>query len=85
MGEVEAQERVYRSCGEGLVTHVLEGHDAAVIAYGQTSSGKSWSTFGTKEAPGLVPRLCKVWDRPHSRARAPCMHARESVHMNPYT
>ena len=60
LGEVDAQERVYRSCGEGLVMHVLEGHDAVVIAYGQTSSGKTHSTFGTKEAPGLVPRLCKV-------------------------
>ena len=51
VNEEAAQERVYRSCGEALVAHILEGHDATVIAYGQTSSGKYSTVIRTRDLP----------------------------------
>lgn len=31
----------------------------SLFAYGQTGSGKTFSMFGTREKPGLVPRVQK--------------------------
>jgi kinesin family protein 16B len=40
------------------------GYNASVLAYGQTGSGKTHSMFGTKDDPGLVPRMCsELWSR----------------------
>ena len=33
----------------------MDGYHASVFAYGQTSTGKTFTMTGTKESPGIVP------------------------------
>ena len=42
------------------MTHqAFEGWNGTIFAYGQTGSGKSFSMGGTKEMPGMVPKMCQ--------------------------
>ena len=34
------------------------GYNACLFAYGQTGSGTSYTMMGTREEPGVIPRLC---------------------------
>lgn len=34
-----------------------QGINRTILTYGQTSSGKTFTTFGNKSFPGLVPRI----------------------------
>lgn len=45
------QVEVYRTCVLPCVTSCLEGYNATVLAYGQTSSGKSY-TMGSEGVEG---------------------------------
>ena len=54
-----SQSRVYKYLGVDLVTDVIEGTNVTVIAYGQTSSGKSYTMFGPTDDPGLIPRTVR--------------------------
>jgi hypothetical protein len=36
----------------------LAGYNACLFAYGQTGSGKSYTMMGSREEPGVIPRLC---------------------------
>lgn len=38
-----------------LVESAMEGYHASVFAYGQTSTGKTYTMTGTKSSPGIVP------------------------------
>ena len=39
-----------------VVDDALRGNSGALIAYGQTASGKTHTMQGTPESPGLIPR-----------------------------
>jgi len=39
------------------VSHVMEGYDSILFAYGPTGCGKTYTMQGTKEMPGLVWRV----------------------------
>lgn len=60
-GAQATQARVYAESVAPLVERFLSGHNATVLAYGQTSSGKSYS-MGTADVPldaateGVIPR-----------------------------
>eukprot|EP01042_Synura_sphagnicola_P036532 gene36532-biopygen8865 len=54
-----SQSQVYKCLGVDLVSDVIEGTNVAVIAYGQTSSGKSYTMFGPSDDPGLIPRTVR--------------------------
>lgn len=65
IGPEEGQPAVYE-CAESLVEAFMEGHNVTILAYGQTSSGKSY-TMGTdrtseaddnmgEERVGITPR-----------------------------
>eukprot|EP00899_Mesostigma_viride_P019238 jgi/Mesvir1/27315/Mv07139-RA.2 len=56
-GPVATQEYVFDAIGLGLVKDALQGYNATIFAYGQTGSGKSYSMVGSKQDPGLVPRI----------------------------
>jgi centromeric protein E len=45
---------VYQTQVESLVQAAMEGYHSTVLAYGQTSTGKTFTMSGTKESPGLV-------------------------------
>ncbi|KRY43581.1 Kinesin-like protein KIF13A [Trichinella spiralis] len=70
--EYKSQEDVFNDVGHDLLDDVFMGYNACIFAYGQTEvlrkyfkrtiyiigSGKSYTMMGTKEQPGLIPRLC---------------------------
>ncbi|KAK1292464.1 hypothetical protein QJS10_CPB17g01519 [Acorus calamus] len=41
---------------EPLIQSLLDGYNACIFAYGQTSTGKTFTMEGTSEWPGIVPR-----------------------------
>ena len=51
------QTDVYEALGVDMLHHAWSGYNACLFAYGQTGSGKSYSIMGTKEEPGIIPRL----------------------------
>jgi len=60
----EAQQiEVYRELGRPVVADVLDGYHGTIIAYGQTGTGKTFSTFGPDfsrpELHGLAPRAAR--------------------------
>ena len=57
-------EQVYEHTAQNLISKVVEGFNATVFAYGQTSSGKTHTMRGTQTQPGLIPRgVREAFDR----------------------
>ena len=48
---------IYDQSVHSIVKAAMEGYHSSVLAYGQTSTGKTFTMSGTKESPGLIP-LC---------------------------
>jgi hypothetical protein len=55
--ESVAQAGVFQTLGRDLVRDTMLGFNCSVFAYGQTSSGKSFTMMG--DGDGLAPRICK--------------------------
>ncbi|GBF92416.1 hypothetical protein Rsub_04520 [Raphidocelis subcapitata] len=53
-----SQEDVYNQSARQLVHSTLQGYNAAIIAYGQTGTGKTYTMEGDLEGPlrGIIPR-----------------------------
>jgi centromeric protein E len=51
------QESVYRAIAQPLVGKAFDGLNSSLLAYGQTSSGKTHSMTGSAADPGITPRL----------------------------
>jgi hypothetical protein len=58
------QEEIYNAYGKPLISHILEGNNAAVFAYGATGSGKTTTMLGDdKVGKGLIWRAFEeLWD-----------------------
>ncbi|GLE04391.1 hypothetical protein PINS_up013333 [Pythium insidiosum] len=60
-GPETTQRELFDAVGEPLVRHVLDGFHCALLAYGQSGSGKTFTAFGgdsdAGDDDGLVPRL----------------------------
>ncbi|KAL5960744.1 Kinesin-like protein KIF13A, partial [Taenia solium] len=52
-----SQEEVYEALGLPLLNKALAGYNACLLAYGVTTSGKTYSMYGTADDPGIVPRI----------------------------
>lgn len=52
--EVTTQELYERSV-QSLVRAAMDGYHTSVLAYGQTSTGKTHTMMGTKRQPGVIP------------------------------
>ncbi|KAG7353929.1 kinesin motor domain containing protein [Nitzschia inconspicua] len=50
-------QQIYNESVHPLVQAAMEGYHSTVLAYGQTSTGKTYTMTGTKESPGLIA-LC---------------------------
>lgn len=53
------QEKVYEGSAFSLVESVMEGFNGTIFAYGQTSSGKTFTMMGDEKIPilkGIIPR-----------------------------
>nr|XP_026491083.1 kinesin-related protein 4-like isoform X2 [Vanessa tameamea] len=46
---------VYNDIAKPIVEAATAGFNGTIFAYGQTSSGKTYTMAGTKEAPGIIP------------------------------
>ena len=51
-----SQEDVFKESTEPMITAVLDGYNVAVIAYGQTGTGKTHTMMGTEDDPGVTFR-----------------------------
>ena len=53
-----SQEELYAASARQLVLSTLQGYNAAIIAYGQTGTGKTHTMEGEREGPGrgVIPR-----------------------------
>ncbi|KAF9360382.1 hypothetical protein BGX26_009629 [Mortierella sp. AD094] len=49
-------ELIYNSSVKDLVKSAMEGYNSTVFAYGQTSSGKTYTMSGTERQMGITPR-----------------------------
>lgn len=47
---------VYEQIASPIVKSALEGYNGTLFAYGQTSSGKTYSLMGTEDEPGIITR-----------------------------
>lgn len=48
-------QELYESSVQGLVQAAMEGYHTSIIAYGQTSTGKTHTMSGTQHEPGIIP------------------------------
>ena len=56
-GTQETTRQLYDKSIVSLVVSAMEGYHSSVLAYGQTSTGKTFTMSGTKQEPGIIP-LC---------------------------
>ena len=54
-GDASTNQQVYEDVAAPIVHLAVEGFNGTVFAYGQTSSGKTWSMIGNAENPGIMP------------------------------
>ncbi|OAJ41273.1 hypothetical protein BDEG_24904 [Batrachochytrium dendrobatidis JEL423] len=47
---------MYNTAVKRAVSSAMDGIDATIFAYGQTSSGKTYSMMGYEEQPGIIPQ-----------------------------
>jgi hypothetical protein len=55
-----SQEDMFESVGRPMVDAVMEGFNASILAYGQTSSGKTFTMMGSANNEGLIPRIARA-------------------------
>mmetsp|Transcript_108331 Transcript_108331/g.208227 ORF Transcript_108331/g.208227 Transcript_108331/m.208227 type:complete len:715 (-) Transcript_108331:375-2519(-) len=51
-----SQEDVFEDCKD-LVQSAIDGHNITIFSYGQTGAGKTYTMFGSREAPGVAFRM----------------------------
>ena len=65
------QQDIYSFGVKGIIDSVLDGYNGTVLAYGQTSSGKTYTMqgeMGSEETRGIIPRMIKhVFDFIHEQ------------------
>lgn len=47
--------KMYEKLARPIVLKTLEGYNGTILAYGQTSSGKTFNMIGSDEMPGVIP------------------------------
>jgi kinesin family protein 5 len=51
------QTEVFEFVGQPIINAVCQGFNSTIFAYGATCSGKTYTMFGNKNNPGIVPRI----------------------------
>ncbi|CAI8038460.1 Kinesin-like protein KIN-7I [Geodia barretti] len=54
-GEASTTDQIYRTITRPIVHSVMQGFNGTVFAYGQTSSGKTFTMMGMEDQPGVIP------------------------------
>ena len=60
LGEAAQQYEVFRTVAMPMLKQFLNGVDALLFTCGATGSGKTFTAQGTREEPGLIPRIVNV-------------------------
>uniref|UniRef100_A0A3Q3J1D1 Kinesin-like protein n=1 Tax=Monopterus albus TaxID=43700 RepID=A0A3Q3J1D1_MONAL len=58
-GEQTTQQEVFLSSVKPILSHILNGQNASVFAYGPTGAGKTHTMLGGSEQPGVIPRAVR--------------------------
>jgi centromeric protein E len=53
---METTESIYKQVVSEIVQSTVEGYNGCIFAYGQTSSGKTFTMTGTRSSPGVIPQ-----------------------------
>ncbi|XP_064210039.1 centromere-associated protein E isoform X12 [Anguilla rostrata] len=51
----ESTNQLYQDIAKPLVVSAVEGYNGTIFAYGQTSSGKTFTMMGSNRIPGVIP------------------------------
>jgi len=51
---------IFLKIGISVIKATMEGYHGVVFAYGQTSSGKTYSIHGSEQDPGIIPRAVQA-------------------------
>jgi centromeric protein E len=51
---------IFQKIGFNVIKTTMEGFHGVVFAYGQTSSGKTYSIHGNQDDPGMIPRAVQA-------------------------
>ncbi|KAI5629562.1 centromere-associated protein E isoform X2 [Silurus asotus] len=51
----ESTNQLYNGIAKPLVVSTVEGYNGTIFAYGQTSSGKTFTMMGSEHNPGVIP------------------------------
>ncbi|XP_022620519.1 centromere-associated protein E [Seriola dumerili] len=51
----ETTNQLYQDIAKPLVVSTVEGYNGTIFAYGQTSSGKTFTMMGSDQTPGVIP------------------------------
>ncbi|XP_056022317.1 uncharacterized protein LOC125649680 isoform X7 [Ostrea edulis] len=54
-----SQQLVFQDLGTEVLQAAFEGYNACLFAYGQTSTGKTYTMMGPQEDFGIIPRICE--------------------------
>lgn len=54
-----SQQLVFQDLGTEILQAAFEGYNACLFAYGQTSTGKTYTMMGTRDDFGIIPRICE--------------------------
>lgn len=54
-----SQQLVFQDLGTEILQAAFEGYNACLFAYGQTSTGKTFTMMGTRDDFGIIPRICE--------------------------
>ncbi|XP_008312821.1 kinesin-like protein KIF22 [Cynoglossus semilaevis] len=58
-GEETTQQEVFLTSVKPILSHVLNGQNASVFAYGPTGAGKTHTMLGSPEQPGVIPQAVR--------------------------
>lgn len=53
------QQDLFNHVGVNVLLNAFQGYNCCLFAYGQTSSGKTFTMNGIPSAPGIIPSLCE--------------------------
>lgn len=54
-----SQQLVFQDLGTEILQAAFEGYNACLFAYGQTSTGKTYTMMGARDDFGIIPRICE--------------------------
>jgi kinesin family protein 5 len=54
-----SQEFIFDTIAKNNINWVIQGYNSSIFTYGPTSSGKTFTMFGTKDDLGIIPRTCE--------------------------